>query len=56
MGREDEPPLCGTIDEVASRLRGYESAGVERAMLQHGVHEDVEMVAVLGEVSAQLAV
>jgi alkanesulfonate monooxygenase SsuD/methylene tetrahydromethanopterin reductase-like flavin-dependent oxidoreductase (luciferase family) len=33
----------------------YEAAGVERAMLQHLVHEDVEMVALLGEVAAQVA-
>lgn len=52
---EDEPPICGTVDEVASRLRDYEAVGVERAMLQHLVHEDVGMVALLGEVAAQLA-
>ncbi|HET6600354.1 MAG TPA: LLM class flavin-dependent oxidoreductase, partial [Gaiella sp.] len=52
---DDEPPICGTVDEVVSRLRDYEAAGVERAMLQHLVHEDVEMVGVLGEVAAQLA-
>lgn len=53
-GREDTPPLCGTLDEVADRLRAYEAAGVERAMLQHLVHEDAEMVTVLGELAAQL--
>ena len=52
---EDEPPICGTVDEVASRLRDYEAVGVERAMLQHLVHEDVGMVALLGEVAARLA-
>jgi alkanesulfonate monooxygenase SsuD/methylene tetrahydromethanopterin reductase-like flavin-dependent oxidoreductase (luciferase family) len=52
---EDEPPICGRVDEVASRLRDYEAVGVERAMLQHLVHEDVGMVALLGEVAAQLA-
>ena len=52
---EDGPPICGTVDEVASRLRDYEAVGVERAMLQHLVHEDVGMVALLGEVAAQLA-
>ena len=52
---EDEPPICGKVDEVVSRLRDYEAVGVERAMLQHLVHEDVEMVALLGEVAAQLA-
>lgn len=53
-GGEDGPPICGTVDEVVSQLRAYEAVGVERAMLQHLVHEDVEMVAVLGEVAAHL--
>jgi alkanesulfonate monooxygenase SsuD/methylene tetrahydromethanopterin reductase-like flavin-dependent oxidoreductase (luciferase family) len=52
--REGEPPIAGTVDEVVERLRAFEGAGVERAMLQHLVHEDVEMVAVLGEVAAGL--
>jgi alkanesulfonate monooxygenase SsuD/methylene tetrahydromethanopterin reductase-like flavin-dependent oxidoreductase (luciferase family) len=52
---EDPPPLSGTVDEVAARLRDYEAAGVERAMLQHLVHEDVEMVGLLGEVAVQVA-
>lgn len=50
-----EPPLSGTVDEVVSRLREYESVGVERAMLQHLVHEDVEMVSALGQVAAELS-
>jgi alkanesulfonate monooxygenase SsuD/methylene tetrahydromethanopterin reductase-like flavin-dependent oxidoreductase (luciferase family) len=50
----DAPPLAGTIDELADRLREYERAGIERAMLQHLVHEDVEMVHVLGELAARL--
>ncbi len=50
-----DPPLCGTIDEVVSQLEAYEAVGVQRAMLQHMDHEDVEMVAVLGEVAARLA-
>jgi alkanesulfonate monooxygenase SsuD/methylene tetrahydromethanopterin reductase-like flavin-dependent oxidoreductase (luciferase family) len=53
-GDEDGPQLLGTVDQVAETLRGYEDAGVERAMLQHLVHEDVEMVAVLGELAAAL--
>jgi len=53
--RGDEPPICGTVDEVASRLRDYEAVGVERSMLQHLVHEDVEMVHVLGEIARQVA-
>ena len=53
-GGGDGPPIAGTTDEVVARLREYEAAGVERAMLQHLHHEDVEMVAVLGEVAAEL--
>jgi alkanesulfonate monooxygenase SsuD/methylene tetrahydromethanopterin reductase-like flavin-dependent oxidoreductase (luciferase family) len=50
----DVPPIFGTVDEVAERLRAYEAVGVQRAMLQHIVHEDVEMVGILGEVAARL--
>jgi alkanesulfonate monooxygenase SsuD/methylene tetrahydromethanopterin reductase-like flavin-dependent oxidoreductase (luciferase family) len=48
------PPIVGTVDEVVDRLREYEAVGVERAMLQHLLHEDVAMVEVLGEVAARL--
>ena len=34
--------LAGTPDEVIARLREYERAGVERVMLQHLLHRDVE--------------
>ena len=54
VGNDDTPPIIGTVEQVAATLREYEAAGVERAMLQHLAHEDVEMVAVLGEVAAQL--
>jgi alkanesulfonate monooxygenase SsuD/methylene tetrahydromethanopterin reductase-like flavin-dependent oxidoreductase (luciferase family) len=54
-GQDGSPGITGTVDEVSEVLRGYEAAGVERAMLQHLVHEDVEMVAVLGELAAALA-
>jgi len=50
----DRPPVAGTVDEVVDTLRAYEDAGVERVMLQHLVHEDAEMVTVLGEVAARL--
>jgi alkanesulfonate monooxygenase SsuD/methylene tetrahydromethanopterin reductase-like flavin-dependent oxidoreductase (luciferase family) len=49
---EGAPPLVGTLDEVATRLRDYERAGVERAMLQHLAHEDLDTVALLGDLSA----
>jgi alkanesulfonate monooxygenase SsuD/methylene tetrahydromethanopterin reductase-like flavin-dependent oxidoreductase (luciferase family) len=48
----DSPPIAGTVEEVAERLREYEAVGVERVLLQHLVHEDVEMVARLGDVAA----
>jgi alkanesulfonate monooxygenase SsuD/methylene tetrahydromethanopterin reductase-like flavin-dependent oxidoreductase (luciferase family) len=50
----EPPPIAGTLEEVVARLREYEAAGVERAMLQHLVHEDVEMVTILGEVATQV--
>ena len=50
----DTPPIYGTVGEVVERLRTYKAVGVERAMLQHLVHEDVEMVGVLGDVAAHL--
>jgi alkanesulfonate monooxygenase SsuD/methylene tetrahydromethanopterin reductase-like flavin-dependent oxidoreductase (luciferase family) len=43
--------IRGTVEEVADKLRGLESAGVDRAMMQMQAHDDVEMVHVLGEVS-----
>jgi alkanesulfonate monooxygenase SsuD/methylene tetrahydromethanopterin reductase-like flavin-dependent oxidoreductase (luciferase family) len=45
------PHLVGTVEQVAAALREYEAAGVDRAMVQHLVHEDVEMVALLGELA-----
>jgi alkanesulfonate monooxygenase SsuD/methylene tetrahydromethanopterin reductase-like flavin-dependent oxidoreductase (luciferase family) len=50
-----EPTFSGTVDEVGEQLRAYERVGVERAMLQHLDHEDVEMVALLGELAAALS-
>jgi alkanesulfonate monooxygenase SsuD/methylene tetrahydromethanopterin reductase-like flavin-dependent oxidoreductase (luciferase family) len=50
----DAPPISGTVDQVVAQLREYEQVGVERVMLQHLVHEDVEMVNVLGEVASRL--
>lgn len=41
--------VVGTIDEAAHKLKRLEEAGVERVMLQHQAHEDVEMVRLLGE-------
>jgi alkanesulfonate monooxygenase SsuD/methylene tetrahydromethanopterin reductase-like flavin-dependent oxidoreductase (luciferase family) len=50
----EPPPITGTVEQVVEQLRAYEAVGVERAMLQHLVHEDVDMVTVLGDVATQL--
>ena len=39
--------IAGTVDQVVDRLREYEEAGVDRVMLQHLVHEDLETVTLL---------
>src|SRR5690348_8009737 len=46
--------LKGDADELEEQLHAYADAGVERVMLQHLEHEDVDRVAVLGEVAARL--
>jgi alkanesulfonate monooxygenase SsuD/methylene tetrahydromethanopterin reductase-like flavin-dependent oxidoreductase (luciferase family) len=43
--------LAGPPDELAAGLEGYAAAGVERMMLQHVVHEDLDVVAALGELA-----
>ena len=40
--------IAGTADECRARLREFEEAGVERVMLQHLAHDDVEMVELIG--------
>ena len=40
--------ILGTLEEAAERLRAYERAGVERVMLQHFDHTDLEMVGLIG--------
>ena len=54
VGNDSTPQIFGTVEQVTATLHEYEAAGVERVMLQHMAHEDVDMVAVLGEVAAQL--
>jgi len=49
-----EHSLVGTVDEVAARLREYETAGCERVMLQHLLHADLEPVRLIGELGEQL--
>jgi F420-dependent oxidoreductase-like protein len=41
--------LVGTVDEVMERLYCYQQAGVERVLLGHLIHDDLEMVRLVGE-------
>jgi F420-dependent oxidoreductase-like protein len=40
--------LAGTPDQVLERLGDYARAGVQRVMMQHLLHDDLEMVALIG--------
>ena len=46
--------VLGTLEEAAEQLRAYEEAGVERVMLQHLDHRDLELVALVGRELAPL--
>jgi alkanesulfonate monooxygenase SsuD/methylene tetrahydromethanopterin reductase-like flavin-dependent oxidoreductase (luciferase family) len=43
--------LAGGPVDLVDGLREFEAAGVERVMLQHVVHDDLEVVAALGEIA-----
>jgi F420-dependent oxidoreductase-like protein len=47
--------IAGTIEEAVDRLGRLAEAGVDRVMLQHQNHADVEMVALAGSVASKLA-
>jgi alkanesulfonate monooxygenase SsuD/methylene tetrahydromethanopterin reductase-like flavin-dependent oxidoreductase (luciferase family) len=40
--------ILGTLEQAAERLRTYERAGVERVMLQHLDHTDLDLVELIG--------
>ena len=42
----------GLADDLPAGLREFEAAGVERTMLQHVVHDDLDVVAAVGELAA----
>jgi alkanesulfonate monooxygenase SsuD/methylene tetrahydromethanopterin reductase-like flavin-dependent oxidoreductase (luciferase family) len=46
--------LAGSPVDLVDGLREFEAAGVERVMLQHVVHDDLDVVAALGEIAAAL--
>ncbi len=44
----DELARRGLAGDLVAGLREFEAVGVERVMLQHVVHEDVDIVAAIG--------
>lgn len=47
--RQEAPgQVVGTVDEVAAHLTAMKDAGVDRVMLQHLDHSDLDMVALIG--------
>jgi F420-dependent oxidoreductase-like protein len=46
-----ETMIVGTIDQAAARLEEYENAGVDRIMMQMQMHDDIEMIALLGRLA-----
>jgi alkanesulfonate monooxygenase SsuD/methylene tetrahydromethanopterin reductase-like flavin-dependent oxidoreductase (luciferase family) len=46
--------LAGSTVDLVDGLREFEAAGVDRVMLQHVVHRDLDVVAALGEIAAAL--
>jgi alkanesulfonate monooxygenase SsuD/methylene tetrahydromethanopterin reductase-like flavin-dependent oxidoreductase (luciferase family) len=41
--------IIGTVEEAQDRLDAYRAAGVSRFMLQHQLHADLDMIALLGQ-------
>src|SRR6266508_1108249 len=48
VAKVDRQGVIGTVDEAVDRLAELEAAGVGRVMLRHLVHDDLDMVALLG--------
>jgi F420-dependent oxidoreductase-like protein len=48
LRRYRERGVAGTPDQVVERLRALEDAGVDRVMLQHLLHDDLETLALVG--------
>jgi len=49
VGGAEDGAIVGTVAEVAAQLGALEAAGVERVMLQHLAHDDLDAVQLLGE-------
>ena len=49
LGRDPSPAwLAGTPAEIVEQLKGLEAAGVERVMLQHLLHTDLDVLELVG--------
>ncbi len=46
--------VTGSLDQAASRLAEFQDAGATRIFLQHQLHDDLEMVQVVGELGRQV--
>jgi alkanesulfonate monooxygenase SsuD/methylene tetrahydromethanopterin reductase-like flavin-dependent oxidoreductase (luciferase family) len=44
--------VIGTVEQAAERLAAFTDAGVSRFMLQHLLHDDLDMVPLLGQLAA----
>lgn len=47
--------VTGIVDEVTDQLHRLSEAGVDRVMLQHLCHRDLDMVRLLGEIAPRVA-
>jgi F420-dependent oxidoreductase-like protein len=47
-----EVGVAGTFDDAAARLRAYRDAGIDRIMLQHLLHDDLDAIALLARLAA----
>ncbi|HEX7291715.1 MAG TPA: LLM class flavin-dependent oxidoreductase [Conexibacter sp.] len=56
LGELGESAIAGTLEENLERLRELAAAGVERVMLQHLLHRDLDAVAQIGRVVAPAVV
>jgi F420-dependent oxidoreductase-like protein len=48
IARVREERIVGTVPEVLERLRAFAGAGIDRVMMQHLLHTDLEALALIG--------
>ena len=46
--------ITGTVEQVSELLKRYQAVGVERVMLRHLLPDDLDMVALVGELRQSL--